>query len=233
MRGAAPRLGFLGLGWIGCSRLQAAVESGEIEIGALSDVSDAAIERAARIAPGAPIVAGEAMLLAQPLDALVIATPSAQHAQQALAALERGMAVFCQKPLGRNAEETRRVVEAARAADRPIGVDLCYRTTTAMRKLRELVRAGELGDVYAIDLVFHNAYGPDKPWFYERAQSGGGALIDLGTHLVDLALWVLDFPAVTGVAGRLFAAGKPLTPHAEGVEDHVLARLDLAGGAVV
>jgi predicted dehydrogenase len=48
--------------------------------------------------------------------------------------------------------------------------------------------------VFAVDLVFHNAYGPDKPWFYDPELSGGGCVMDLGVHLVDLALWSLDFP---------------------------------------
>jgi predicted dehydrogenase len=48
--------------------------------------------------------------------------------------------------------------------------------------------------VRAVDLTFHNAYGPDKPWFYDPAQSGGGCVMDLGVHLVDLALWTLGWP---------------------------------------
>ena len=133
-------------------------------------------------------------LLELPLDGVVIATPTALHAKQATTALERGLAVFCQKPLGRDASETRSVVEAARAADRLLAVDLSYRFTAAARALRDEVRSGALGAVAAADLTFHNAYGPDKDWFYSRERAGGGCLIDLGVHLVDLALWVLDFP---------------------------------------
>ena len=89
-------------------------------------------------------------------------------------------------------------------------MDLSYRHTTGMQRIRELIRAGELGHVYAVDLVFHNAYGPDKPWFYDVALSGGGCVIDLGIHLVDLALWTLGFPRVRGVASRLFALARGL-----------------------
>jgi predicted dehydrogenase len=105
----------------------------------------------------------------------VIATPSALHAEQAIAALDRGLAVFCQKPLGRDASETRAVVEAARRADRLLGVDLSYRYTRAAAALRDEVRSGALGEVYAVDLVFHNAYGPDKPWFYDRRLAAAAA----------------------------------------------------------
>src|SRR5205823_9344721 len=114
------------------------------------------------------------------LDGIVIATPSALHASQCLAALERGFAVFCQKPLGRNERETRAVVEAARRADRLLGVDFSYRTLGGAEAIRELIRSGSLGRIYAIDAVFHNAYGPDKAWFRDREQSGGGCVMDLG-----------------------------------------------------
>jgi hypothetical protein len=57
-------------------------------------------------------------------------------------------------------------------------------------------RRGRLGQPFAADLVFHNAYGPGKDWFFDPAQSGGGCVIDLGVHLVDLALWALDWPEV-------------------------------------
>ena len=68
-----------------------------------------------------------------------------------------------------------RETDAARAADRLLGVDLCYRTTEAARRCRELVASGELGEIYAVELAFHNAYGPEKAWFYERALAGGEA----------------------------------------------------------
>jgi predicted dehydrogenase len=161
---------------------------------------------------------------------VVIATPSALHADQAVAALERGVAVFCQKPLARTAAETRRVVDAARRADRLLGVDLSYRFTEGMVRIRELVQGGALGQVYAVDLVFHNAYGPDKPWFFDPALSGGGCVIDLGIHLVDLALWTLGFPAVRAVDGRLYAQGRPLADPRTQVEDYAVATLDLDGG---
>jgi predicted dehydrogenase len=165
-------------------------------------------------------------LLSSDADAVVIATPSAMHADQAVAALERGKAVFCQKPLGRNAAETRRVVDAARANDRLLGVDLSYRFTDAMTAVKRLVAEKTIGDVYAIDLVFHNAYGPDKPWFYDAALSGGGCVIDLGIHLVDMALWTLGFPRVEQTTARLFHHG------GHSVEDYAVAMMDLAGGTI-
>lgn len=228
-----PRLGFLGVGWIGRDRMRAIAESGAADAVAVADAAAESVEAARAVAPGADVVGSLDDLLAAGVDGVVIATPSALHAEQAIAALERGVAVFCQKPLARDATETRRVIDAARTADRLLGVDLSYRHTEAMRRIRDRVQQGALGEVYGIDLVFHNAYGPDRAWFYDRARSGGGCVIDLGIHLVDLALWTLGFPPVTGVSSRLYAGGEPLRAPVVAVEDYAVATIDVAGGATV
>ncbi|MEW6158153.1 MAG: Gfo/Idh/MocA family oxidoreductase [Verrucomicrobiota bacterium] len=229
---ARPRLGFLGVGWIGRNRLEAIARSGVAEIAAVTDSISSVAMEVARNLPGANAPASFEALLHEPLDGLVIATPSALHAEQSMAALERGLAVFCQKPLGRTGTETRQVIEVARRANRLLGVDLSYRHMKGVAPLRELIRSGQLGSIFAADLEFHNAYGPDKPWFYDRKFSGGGCVIDLGIHLIDLALWLLDFPRVTRVTSRLFAQGNPLRT-GERVEDFAVAILELQTGAVL
>ncbi|HZV35029.1 MAG TPA: Gfo/Idh/MocA family oxidoreductase [Verrucomicrobiae bacterium] len=229
---AKPRIGFLGVGWIGRHRMEAIAKSGLAEIAGIADSApEPAAEAATRFA-GAVAVKSLEELLELEVDGVVIATPSALHAEQAIVALERGVAVFCQKPLARNEAETGRVIDAARAADRLLGVDLSYRFMKPVEKVRGLVSEGELGNIFAADLVFHNAYGPDKPWFYDKRLSGGGCVIDLGIHLVDLALWMLGFPQVTNVTSRLFAQGEPLR-NGDAVEDFAIARLDLSTGATV
>ncbi|WP_419808337.1 Gfo/Idh/MocA family protein [Sphingomonas sp.] len=227
-----PRVGFLGVGWIGRHRMAAMLDTGLIEAVAVADPSAEMVAEALTLAPGAVVVDGLDALLALGLDGIVIATPSALHAEQSIRALDAGAAVFCQKPLGRDAAEAARVVEAARRADRLLSVDFSYRYTAGMKAIAPLVRDGVLGRVFAVDLTFHNAYGPDKPWFYDRAQSGGGCVMDLGVHLVDLALWALGFPAFDGpVTAQLLADGRPLTGDA--VEDYAAAQFRLADGTMV
>ncbi|WP_338661515.1 Gfo/Idh/MocA family oxidoreductase [Pararoseomonas sp. SCSIO 73927] len=228
-----PRLGFLGVGWIGRHRMAAILETGAVEAAAIADPSPEMVAEAGKLAPGARIVSGLDEMLSLGLDGVVIATPSALHAAQTIQALRAGAAVFCQKPLGRTAEEVRAAVDAARAADRLLGVDLSYRFTEGMRRIRDLAASGELGRIYAADLVFHNAYGPDKPWFRDPKLSGGGCVMDLGVHLVDLALWLLDFPKVTSVSGALFAGGEPLAGRTDRVEDYAVATIGLETGAVL
>ena len=228
-----PRLGFLGVGWIGRHRMQAILGTGAVEAAAIADPSPEMAAEAQRLAPDATLVGGLEEMLALGLDGVVIATPSALHAAQTIQALQSGAAVFCQKPLGRTAAEVRDAVEAARAADRLLGVDLSYRFTEGMQRIRALIAEGGLGRIHAADLVFHNAYGPDKPWFRDPALSGGGCVMDLGVHLVDLALWALDFPEVAQVSGHLFAGGEPLAGRTDRVEDYAVATIGLQGGTVL
>ncbi|HEY0031671.1 MAG TPA: Gfo/Idh/MocA family oxidoreductase [Devosia sp.] len=228
-----PRVGFLGTGRIGLLRMQSLLDQNIVEPVLVSDPSAEMLDAARKLAPEAAHAASLDEMLDHDLDGLVIATPSALHAEQSIRALERGIAVFCQKPLGRTKGEVDAVIAAAREADRVLGVDLSYRYTAGMQQIRSLVQSGSLGNVFAADLVFHNAYGPDKPWFFDRSLSGGGCVMDLGVHLVDLALWTLDFPQVTSVSSHLFSAGKPIRNDSDKVEDFATATITLATGAVV
>jgi len=231
-RAPLPRLGFLGLGRIGRRRLRSVLDAGTADVVAVADVDPLAGSAAAADALGAERLNGLEELLARDLDGVVIATPSALHAEQAITALARGCAVFCQKPVGRDADETRAVLAAAREADRLLAADLCYRETEAVRAIKGLLDGGEIGHVHTAELTFHNAYGPDKPWFHDPALAGGGCLVDLGTHLVDLALWLLDDSISEVRASRTLREGRPLAPGGGAVEDHALAELGLASGAV-
>lgn len=226
-----PRLGFIGLGWIGAARLQALAGSTAADIAGLLDSAPEASRAAVALAPGAVVVPDLDSLLALDLDGVVIATPTALHAEQAIACVASGAAVFCQKPLGRSAAETAQVIGAARSSDRLLAIDMCYRFVRSIARIREIAETGAIGAIYACDLVFHNAYGPDKPWYYDRRLSGGGCVIDLAIHLIDLALWFLHDAPVRAVSSRRFAQGRLLADGDPAPEDYAVARLDFAGGA--
>jgi predicted dehydrogenase len=225
------RLGFLGTGWIGRNRMEAMLATGEVEATAICDSNEEMAAQAQALAPAAKLVGSFDELLALKTDGTVIATPSALHAEQCIAAFKAGAAVFCQKPLGRNAAEVEAVLNAARRTDRLLGVDLSYRHTAAMQAIRRCIRDGELGQVFAADLTFHNAYGPQSGWFWDPKLSGGGCLIDLGVHLVDLALWLFDFPELEHARATLLRDGRPVR---EGeVEDYAIGQFRLANGVTV
>jgi predicted dehydrogenase len=184
--------------------MRALLEAGA-EAAAVCDPAPEAAARAAADAPGCEVVPSLEDLLARGLDGIVIATPSAAHAEQAIRGLDAGAAVFCQAPLARTAAEARRVVDAAQEADRLLRVDLSCRHAAGVAELRRLVQEGALGRIYAVELAFHDAYGPDGAWLHGGGLPGG-RLMDLGVHLVDLALWVLGFPEVKELSAPLGAA---------------------------
>jgi len=110
-------------------------------------------------------------------------------------------------------------------------VDLSYRHTAAVQAIRNRVRSGELGKIFAADLTFHNAYGPQSDWFWKRELSGGGCLLDLGVHLIDLALWLLDFPRVLNARATLMRDGRAAVR--DEVEDYAVGELMLEGDVSV
>jgi predicted dehydrogenase len=228
-----PRVGFLGVGWIGLHRLRSLTRAELAEVVAIADPDPEAVQSACATAGGAAAAGSLNELLEWEPDGVVIATPNALHLQQALQAIERGAATFCQKPLARTARETWRVIDAAREANVLLGVDFSYRHLRGVQRMRQLIQSGALGEVFAVDLTFHNAYGPDKPWFYQRELSGGGCVLDLGIHLIDLAGWLTGDWAYQEVRSRLWHQGRELDDWTEAVEDCAFADWRTGGGAAV
>ena len=227
-------LGFIGVGWIGRNRMEALLGSGVAQAVAIAEPYAQNAEEALKFAPGAVLANQPEELYSDPgIDGIVIATPSAMHASQSLEALNAGKAVFCQKPLGRSADEVKDIITASQKVNKLLSVDLSYRYTKAFAAIYDTILNGEIGKVYAVSLIFHNAYGPDKEWFYDISRSGGGCVMDLGVHLVDMALCCLGFPDVTGVKSHLFAKGQMLTQDQEKVEDFAKVSLLTANGAAI
>lgn len=220
---AVPRLGFIGTGLIGRMRMKALLNEHIADCCTVYDPSPDAATEAASLHTGISISRSLADILSQDLDGIVIASPSELHADHCIAALKTGKAVFCQRPLTRNSEETLRVVAAAREANKLLGVDLPYRHIAGIEALKHKIITGELGEIYAADLVFHTASSPEKHWFYDVNSAGGGCVIDLGTQMVDLALHVLGNRAVKQVSSNLMRKGKSLLPPYQVAEDYATA----------
>jgi len=225
-----PRLGFLGVGWIGRQRMEAVARAGAASVAAIADPDRRAAEAAAAAVGGAEVCSGLRELLARELDGLVIATPTALHAAQAQAALEHGLPVFCQKPLARTAGECTQVIEFARRVNVRLSVDLSYRHLAAVQAALRALEQGRIGRPHAAELIFHNAYGPDKPWVRQVELAGGGALTDLGWHLIDLARLFLGPLRARSLHADLYALGRRLEPNPDQVEDLALAQITLTDG---
>jgi predicted dehydrogenase len=192
---AALGLGFAGLGWMGESLIKELRAFPGLHLAAVQDAGgQLAADIAARYGAGWHGTDYEALILAPGVDAVVISTPNALHAPQAQAALRAGKHVLVQKPLALTPEEARDTVDLAELVGKLLLVDYSYRFLETVQVLRAaLPRTGRIRRVSA---AFHNLYGPGKDWFFEPRLSGGGALVDLGVHLLDLAL---DLLTPTGV----------------------------------
>lgn len=229
-----PAIGFIGVGWIGLNRMNAMLKEDLVVVDSITDASEESLLKAQQAVPDARLYLSinEVFQEDKP-EGVVIATPSAMHAEQAITALRNGVSVFCQKPLARTAEETLNVVKVAEESDKLLGVDFSYRFTEGMQIINQLIKSEAFGKIFAVNLVFHNAYGPDKEWFYKPEQSGGGCVIDLGSHLIDLALWVLDFPEIETVSSSLFSGGKPIALPEFETEDYAVATIETKTGTAI
>lgn len=227
-------LGFIGVGWIGRNRMEVLLQNKKIQAKAILEPNKENAQKAQELGSQIKHVNLLEELLESPdIDGVVIATPSALHAQQSIRALQAGKAVFCQKPLGRTATEVREILQQARKADKLLAVDFSYRYTKAFQAVYQVIQNREIGSVFAVDLVFHNAYGPDKEWFFDIDKSGGGCVMDLGIHLVDLALWILDFPQVQSVTSSLYSKGKKLESKGSQVEDYASVSMATSEGTQI
>ena len=148
-------------------------------------------------------------LLAQTeLDVVSIALPTYLHAPVAIAALERGLHVLTEKPMARSAGEAAGMVEAARAAGRVLDVAFNHRRRGDIEALRDLIAGGEIGSPYHARASWMRRAGIPKlgSWFTNREMAGGGALLDIGVHVLDYALYALGEPEVRTVSAVSHAA---------------------------
>ncbi|WP_247002043.1 Gfo/Idh/MocA family protein [Halosolutus gelatinilyticus] len=136
-------------------------------------------------------------------DAIVITTPNKYHEEYAVDALERGLHVLLEKPLAHSIESAERIAAAAAASESTCMVGFNNRFLNAVRLIKERIDRGELGEVTHVEANYVRRRGvPGRgSWFTRRDIAGGGALIDLGVHAIDLALYLLDYPAVDEVSG--------------------------------
>ena len=141
-------------------------------------------------------------LLEQDADVIYIASPNVFHHRQVLAAAKAGKHVFCQKPMGMNARECEEMAAACRDRGVKMGVGFCYRFQGAQEAAKRMIHDGTLGKVSHLYMSF-NLGGYNKEtagWRCDPKMSGGGPLMDLAPHLVDLARWLLDDEVVSVMA---------------------------------
>jgi predicted dehydrogenase len=164
------------------------------------------------------------------LDLLVIATPDDHHARATAAALEAGLAVYCEKPLANTAEEAEQLADLAEQTGSHATVGYSFRYSPALQQMRDDLRSGRLGAPWLIELYehnpqFHPKLGKPMNWKGDPAHAGAGALFEYGSHALDLGCWLLG--PVTDVATN-FAR---VLPGAR-LDDIATVQLTYASGAI-
>ena len=136
-------------------------------------------------------------------DAVLITTPNRFHEQYAVAALEAGCDVLLEKPLAHSLESAERIVEAAHAAEGFCMVGFNNRFAAPVEVIKQYQAEGRFGEFSHIEANYVRRRGiPGRgSWFTSTEVAGGGSLIDIGVHAIDLALYFLDFPTITEVSG--------------------------------
>lgn len=203
------RAGVIGCGGIALGKhLPALAELGDaVRVDAFCDlILERAEEAKARFGhPAAGVFTDYRRVLDLPLDAIYVLTPNRWHAEITVAALSAGKHVICEKPMATTAREADAMVRAAEEAGRVLTIGYQNRWRPDAQYLKNLCEQNALGHVYyARALALRRRGVPGHGVFLSQTEQGGGALIDIGTHALDLALWLMDNYEPRMVVGATF-----------------------------
>ena len=218
------RIGIIGFGRAGRVHLAAWRAVRGVEVAAVSDPSPAVV--AAARAEGLHAVADSCELLAMPeLDAVSICAPPVEHAPLAIAALQHGLHVLCEKPLAIRGPAAMRMMQTAARTGRQLLLATKFRHVPDLIVARELVASGAIGDPLAFEIDFSSRVDMVGRWNSRRSVSGGGVIIDNGCHAFDVVGFL--FGPVTRVHATRLRPAQPLA-----VEDSATVMVEVTKGLI-
>ncbi len=225
MMKSTVNVGLIGCGQIALSvHLRIIARLPGVRVSAIAEPDAGRRQQAAALAPSATAFENADDLLDQSdVDAVVISLPSALHAEAAIAAFAHQRHVYLEKPLATNSQDGRRVIEAWRIAQATGMMGFNYRFCPLLQKARQMVESGATGEPISVCSTFTCGPRPLPTWKTTR-QTGGGVLLDLASHHVDLVQYLFDRP-VEEVSARIAAT------RCEG--DTATLDLRLGGGLLV
>jgi predicted dehydrogenase len=193
------QLGLIGLGHIGQVHLINSLKMNQAEIVAASDVSRKALNFAGKMGVRKLFPDYKELLKEKSLDAIIIALPTHLHAACAKQVAEAGKDIYLEKPLARNVPEGKEIISSARAHGVKLMVGYPLRFSPPFQALRSKIQSGELGEVQIAMAnyinagpFFHRGSAIPRPvpeWWFKKELTGGGALLDLGCHMINLLRW--------------------------------------------
>lgn len=198
-------IGIVGAGTIAKQHVKAAVAAG-IEVKYVVDTDQTRAEELSSSCSATATNQLDLALADADLGGVIVAIPNRFHCPVAIQALKAGKDVLLEKPMGLNAEECKQINAAAEQYGRFVQVGLVHRYTAVGTCARQLVDAGRLGDVYHAKAQLYRRRGVPGlgGWFTTKSVSGGGAIIDVGVHVIDLTLHLMGFPKVKQVLGKVY-----------------------------
>ena len=210
-------VGVIGLG-LGQAHLAGYLKNDRVEVIGLADLDTGLLERTAFTHGVAHAFASYHDLLALGPDLVSVCLPNFLHAPVTIDSLDTGVHVLCEKPMALNAAQARDMVAAARRNDRYVMIALNNRFRTEAQILKKLVEQDVLGEIYYAKTGWLRRSGIPGPgtWFTRKSQAGGGPLIDLGVHMIDLTRWLIGNPRPVSVVGATYSR---LSDSVEGVFD--------------
>lgn len=192
------RIGVIGTGGIAkAAHLPNYRKIEDVELVACADIDLAAAKRVAKEFKIPHSYADyNDMLEKESLDAVSVCTPNVLHKDPSIAAMKAGAHVLTEKPMAGRLSDAREMYEASKKYRKVLVVGFQTRFRIDLNTLKELVQAGELGEVYYARALALRRWGiPVRPTFIDKRLSGGGPLLDIGCYAVDMAMYVLGFPA--------------------------------------
>lgn len=227
------KIGLAGCGWISRVFVEAFRSLPNAEVVACCASSSESAERfAAELGIENACADWRDLVAREDVDVITVGTPNVLHHPIAVAALDAGKHVIVEKPLAMSLEEGREIFQRAQQADRVVGYaeNLCF--APKYEKAREMLMEGALGKPLVIKHVEKHD-GPHSAWFYQRASAGGGALMDMGCHSIELTRWLLGKPTVTAVWAHMATVlhRDGMDPRPTDLEDHAVVHLEFEGGA--
>jgi predicted dehydrogenase len=235
------RMGVIGVG-MGSGHIAGYQKDGRAEVAAVCDINEPRLKAAAERLhiPADRLYLDAAEMFAKAdLDGVSIAVPNKFHAPLTLAAIKAGCHVLCEKPMAMTVKEAQTMLAAAKKARKNLMINFSYRFLDMSQALKQQVESGAIGDIYFGRTVWHRRRGIPGfgGWFTNKELAGGGPLIDLGVHRVDLALWLMDYPEPVAVSGSCYnVIAKELAKRARKtytVEDLACGLVKFANGATL
>lgn len=199
------KVAVIGCGNIAMSHLTAYQSNPNVEIYALCDIDEKILaDRAEKFHVTRTYTDYNEMLKLEEIDAVSVCTWNAAHAECSIAALNAGKHVLCEKPMAVNGEQARKMMEAARANGKLLMIGFVRRFGNDAAILRDMIKNDLFGEIYYAKATYLRRHGSPGGWFGDKARSGGGPLIDLGVHVIDLTRYLLGNPKPVSIYGATF-----------------------------